>query len=259
VPYIRYAEKEGTGILRFDRQEAANALSTPMIDETLAFFEGLGKTGLHALILTGEGKTFIAGADIREMAAMGAREATRFSELGNRLMTAIETCPVPVLAVLNGHAIGGGLEVALAADFIYASAAAKLGFPEVTLGLIPGFGGVGRLCARIGTARAKELIFTGGLLSAQEAFDLGIVNRVAQSEKELMARALETAALIGAAGREAIRAAKLHAMACTAAPPTKLREAELFGSLFAGHEAREGLSAHLEKRRPRWTGQDVKP
>lgn len=253
MPYIRFEENGGVGIVRFDRPELMNAISSEGILEALAFFQGLEETTLTAVILTGTGKTFISGADVREMAIMGPGEASRFSDLGNRLMSKIEACPVPVIAAVNGHAIGGGLEVALAADFIFASANAKMGLPEVTLGLMPGFGGIRRLCARIGTARAKELVYTGRLVTSQEAFDLGIVNRVVPPE-ELMARSLSTAAQIGAAGRHAIRAAKKHADACMLleASPVAAEEAERFGSLFERDEAHEGLNAFIEKRKPSW-------
>ncbi|MGD0724264.1 MAG: enoyl-CoA hydratase/isomerase family protein [Spirochaetia bacterium] len=253
MSYIQFEEKNGIGIVQFDRPEAMNALSSEGIREALRFFEGLGDPELTAILLTGSGKAFISGADVREIAVMEPREASRFSDLGNRLMSAIEACPVPVIAAVNGYAIGGGLEVALATDFIYASANAKMGLPEVTLGIMPGFGGVRRLCARIGTARAKELVYTGRLVTAQEALDLGIVNRVVLSG-ELMVQSMQTAALIGEAGPRAIRAAKRHANACmlVEAAQGAAKEAESFGGLFGDDESREGLLAFLEKRKPAW-------
>jgi enoyl-CoA hydratase len=230
-----------------------NSLSSGAIREALRFFEARPNPMPRAIILTGAGKAFISGADIHEMIAMDSREASAFSELGNRLMDAIESYPVPVIAAVNGYAFGGGFEVALAADFIVASAGAKMGLPEVTLGLIPGFGGVGRLCSRIGAAKAKELLFTGALVAAQEALELGIVNRVFPPE-ELMFGAMRLASLIGAAGPRAIRAAKRRAASWFRGRGDAggSEEAAGFGELFAHDEPCEGLNAFIGKRKPLW-------
>lgn len=230
-----------------------NSLSAGVIREALRFFEAHEKPMPRAIILTGTGKAFISGADIHEMIAMDSLKASAFSELGNRLMDAIESYPVPVIAAVNGYAIGGGFEVALSADFIVASSGAKMGLPEVTLGLMPGFGGIGRLCSRIGVAKAKELLFTGALVAAQEALELGIVNRVFPPE-ELMFGAMRLASLIGAAGPRAIRAAKRQATAWMRerGGSDMSEEASGFGDLFAHDESREGLNAFIGKRKPGW-------
>jgi enoyl-CoA hydratase len=259
--YIDYELKEGVGLVTFSRPEALNALSVAGVEEALRFFEELGgklagpagPAGPHAIVLTGAGKAFIAGADVREMARMSPPEASRFSSRGSRLMNTIERLPVPVIAAVNGYALGGGFEVALAADFMYAASGAKLGLPEVTLGIIPGFGGVRRLCRRIGTARAKELVYTGRQITAEEALALGIVNRLAPADG-LLALALQAAAELGNAGRQALRAAKRHADECLLldAEAAAALEAERFGALFAGGEPAEGMNALLAKRKPAW-------
>jgi enoyl-CoA hydratase len=264
MAYINYEQKDGVGIVTFSRPEALNALSAAGIAESLQFFEGLGKRlsaadapEVHAVLLTGAGKAFIAGADVKEMSLMNPAEAARFSQQGNRLMSEIERLPIPVIAAVNGYALGGGFEVALAADFIYAATDAKLGLPEVTLGIIPGFGGVRRLSWRIGIAKAKELIYTGRLVTAQEAFELGIVSRVVALEG-LLDQARQTAALIGNAGPLALQAAKRLANECILldASAAAAVEAERFGALFAGSEPSERMHALLEKRKPGWARKD---
>ena len=184
---------------------------------------------------------------------MGPAEAARFSEKGNRIMAKIEQFPVPVIAAINGCALGGGLELALAADFIYASSLAKIGFPEVTLGLVPGFGGIQRLCDRVGAGKAKELIYTGRVVDAHRALEMGIVNCVFGPD-ELLSRAMETAAAIAGAGRHAVRNAKEQAnRRLGRSNESAASEVESFGRLFLRNEPIEGLTAFLEKRKPRWT------
>jgi enoyl-CoA hydratase len=258
--YIVYERKAQAGLVTFSRPKALNALSGPGIEESLRFFEDLARElsegtepTVGAVVLTGAGKAFIAGADVREMSAMSPQEAALFSARGNKLMVLIERLPVPVIAAVNGYALGGGFEIALAADFIYASSGARMGLPEVSLGIIPGFGGLRRLCQRIGTARAKELVYTARQVTAQEAFELGIVNRVVAPE-HLLSETLETAAAMGNAGPQALRAAKRHACECLLLDPEQAAaaEAERFGELFAGSEPVEGMTALLEKREPTW-------
>jgi enoyl-CoA hydratase len=260
VGYISWELKDGVGLATFNRPEALNALSQAGLEEALGFFEELaarlsaaGPPPLAAVVLTGAGKAFIAGADVKEMSRMNPQQACAFSLLGNQLMSRIERLPVPVIAAVNGHALGGGFEVALAADFLYAASGALLGLPEVTLGIIPGFGGLRRLCRRIGVARAKELVYTGRLVTAEEAFQLGIANRVTAPD-QLLGETLQTAALIGSASPEAVRAAKRHAEDCLLPDDEEAAaaEAERFGALFAGGQPAEGMSARLERRRPVW-------
>lgn len=258
--YIQYELREGVGLVTFSRPEALNALSEAAVAESLRFFQELGgrfaepgDPALRAVVLTGAGKAFIGGADVKEMAVMNPEQAASFCALGNRLMNEIERFPLPVIAAVNGYAFGGGFEVALAADFIYAAASARFSLPEVNLGIIPGFGGVRRLCWRIGTARAKELLYSGRQISAQEALELGIVNRVIPPE-QLAGQALQAAAALANAGPAALRAAKRHAGECLLLDPEAAAglEAGRFGALFAGEEPVEGMSALQAKRKPAW-------
>lgn len=258
--YISFELKKGVGLVTFSRPEALNALSKAGVEESLGFFQDLGRKlagagspEVPAVVLTGAGKAFIAGADVKEMAGMSPEQASGFSARGNQLMNEIERLPVPVIAAVNGYALGGGFEIALAADFMYIAAGATLGLPEVTLGIIPGFGGMRRLCRRIGTARAKELVYTGRLVTAEEAFQLGIANRLASPEA-LLDQALQTAVLIGNAAPLALRAAKRYANECVLldAEAAAAVEAERFGALFACPEAAEGMAALQEKRKPAW-------
>ena len=260
--YVVYEQDAGVGVVTFTRPDAMNALCEEGVAECLRFFEDLGRKlsaggepEVHTVILTGAGRAFIAGADVKEMRGMDPSRASRFSEQGNRLMMDIERLPVPVIAAVNGFALGGGLEVALAADFLYAAAEAKLGFPEVGLGIIPGFGGMRRLSLRVGPAQAKELIYTGRLVTGQEAFELGLANRAVPAE-ELLGLARKTAELMDKAGRRALQAAKRHVneSALLDAVAAATVEAERFGSLFEGTEPREGMTALLEKRPPSWAG-----
>lgn len=259
MSYIKFFREGKTGTVTFSKPDTMNTLSSAAIDESLEFFGDLadavelGKEDIRVLILTGEGKGFISGADIGEMREMSAAEAEDFSRRGNALMRRIETFPVPVIAAVNGYALGGGLETALSADFIYVSKKAKLGLPEVTLGLFPGFGGGRRLSLRIGEAKAKELVYTGRMISADEAYALGLVNMIVEPG-ELMNAAHKTASDIAAAAPGAVRAVKTHINAGRELTTEGWMTAEpgLFGGLFGLAESAEGLSAFLEKRDPSW-------
>jgi enoyl-CoA hydratase len=257
--YIEFEVASGAGLLRFSGPKSLNALSSDAIEESLKFFEGLAKRAtpdaerdMCALVLTGTGKAFIAGADLGEMVKMGPLEAKEFSDKGSKLMAEIERFPLPVIVAMNGYALGGGLELALAADFIYASSDARVGFPEVTLGLLPGFGGITRLSRRIGFSKAKELIFTGRVLDARAALDAGVIDQVF-SPSELMPAVMETVAAIASAGRWAVRGAKELAGRLIQHDSSHfVHEAESFGALFSRDEPIEGMKAFLEKRKPNW-------
>lgn len=262
MPYAEYRIEGRAGIVTFNKPEELNALSRAAIGEVTALVSDLARqfaapaaaSAIRALILTGTGRAFIAGANIKEMRTMDVAAATEFSRAGNRMMRLIETFPLPVIAAVNGFALGGGLEMALSTDFIYAAKNAKLGFPEVTLGLVPGFGGTKRLLQRIGNARARELVLSGRIIDAEEALRLGVVNRVVEPEK-LMESALATVEEINRAGPHAVRCAKKLLDDCseTVWDAVIEREAQLFGSLFANPETVEGLAAFVEKRKPAWT------
>jgi enoyl-CoA hydratase len=210
----------------------------------------------RALILTGAGdKAFVAGADIAEMAPMTPWTAREFSELGHVLTALLEDIPCATIAAVNGYALGGGLELAVACDMIYASENAKLGLPEVTLGVTPGFGGTQRLVRLVGKLRAKEIIFTGEMVDAQTASRIGLVNTVVP-QADLMTHCKKVAGKIAERGPLAISRAKRlvergYDMPLRAA---NRQEAETFALLFDTQDRAEGMKAFLEKRPARFVG-----
>jgi enoyl-CoA hydratase len=211
---------------------------------------------IRAVILTGDGpKAFVAGADIKEMAPMGATEGRAFAAAGQQVMLRMQRLSKPVIGAVNGFALGGGMELALACDFVWASENAKLGFPEVTLGIMPGFGGTllaTRLC---GPGRARELILSGRILTAAEALEWRLVNRVLP-QAELLPAVKELAGRIAANAPLGVAGAK---QAISAATDVSLEdgcrlEASLFGSLFATSDQKAGMAAFIEKRKASFSG-----
>lgn len=249
--------EEGVAVITVNRPHALNALNTELLSELESLLQQLDEDGsVKAVILTGAGeKAFVAGGDVKEMAAMNSHEAHRFMLLGQRVLLSIEKMRKPVIAAVNGYALGGGLELALACDFIYASTAAKLGLPEVTLGVIPGFGGTQNLTRVIGKNRANELIFTGKIIGAEKACAWGIVNEVCAPE-ELLARVKEVGAAIAKAGPLGVAYAKdAIANGLNMVKEDGLRyEASLLGILYSTGDQKEGMAAFIEKRRARFTG-----
>jgi enoyl-CoA hydratase len=244
--------------ITFNRPKALNALNQELLSEfSTALDEILENQDIRVLVLTGSGdKSFVAGADITELAqSLSAIQAKHFSEIGHRAINKLQELPIPVIAAVNGFALGGGSEIALACDFIYASEKAKFGLPEITLGLIPGFGGTQRLPRQIGKNLAKELIFTGKMISASKAYEIGMVNKILPPES-LMEEVLKTAKTIVSRGKVSIRAAKQvinNGMDVDLATGCKL-EIDAFSICMAGEDAREGTSAFLEKRKPEFKG-----
>ncbi len=176
---VLFAVEDGVATLTFNRPERLNALNAAMLGEIARVFEEVRQNpAVRVLILTGQGRAFIAGADIKELAAADALQAQKLSRRGQEVLAQVEDLPVPVLAAVNGFALGGGLEMALAADIIYASAEAKFGQPEINLGIIPGFGGTQRLARLVGLGLAKDLCFTGRTIDAAEAQAIGLAARV---------------------------------------------------------------------------------
>jgi enoyl-CoA hydratase len=242
---------ENIATVTVNRPKALNALNEETLKELLCCFEGLENDAeVRAVILTGAGeKAFVAGADIAFMKEMGAVAARDFALLGQKVMSTIEQLSKPVIAAVNGFALGGGCELALACDIRLASEGARFGQPEVNLGVIPGFAGTQRLPRLIGKGRAKELLFTGDMIDAAEAFRLGLVNRVTAAE-ELLAAARELAAKIAGKGSIAIALCKDAVNNGLEMESDKAcrYEADQFALCFATADQKEGMAAFLEKR-----------
>ncbi len=245
------------GTLTVNRPKALNALNIETLQDLQKGIEEVkDHPEIKVLIVTGSGeKAFVAGADILEMKGMSPLEASTFSKLGNRTMKMIQDLDRPVIAAVNGFALGGGTEIALACDFIYASENARFGFPEVTLGVFPGFGGTQRLPRLIGKGRAKELILTGKMVNAQEAFQMGIVNRVLPLAS-LMEEVKKVAGQIAANGTVGVRLAKMVVDAGLNMDLEKacVLEYQTFGLCFSTEDQKEGMSAFAEKRKPNFKG-----
>ncbi|MDF3819298.1 enoyl-CoA hydratase-related protein [Leptospira sp. 96542] len=252
MPFLDIQKKTNYALVTIKRPEALNALNDVVIKEIGEMVETLeSDQNIRAFILTGEGKAFVAGADIAKMKEFQVNGGREFSELGQIVFRKLELSNLISIAAINGFCLGGGMELALACDIRYASTSAKLGLPEVSLGLLPGFGGSQRLPRLIGVGRATELILTGDMIGAEEGFRLGIVNKVTEPA-ELLAETEKTMATILSRGPNAIRAAK---MAIRQGLESNLErgfewEKQLFGGRFADPETFEGLSAFLEKRKP---------
>jgi enoyl-CoA hydratase len=248
---------DGIGTLSVNRPEALNALNIGTLHELQEAFRELeNNPEVRVVILTGAGdRAFVAGADISEMKDMNCLEAIRFSELGHATLEQIEGLRKVVIAAVNGFALGGGMEIALACDFIYASEKAKLGTPEVTLGVFPGWGGTQRLPRLIGKGKGKELIFTGAMISASEAKDLGIVNRVFPAES-LMEETRKVAEKIASNGPIAVQLAKttVNRGYDVGLKEGCHMEALSFGTCFTTKDQKEGMTSFIEKRKPQFKG-----
>jgi enoyl-CoA hydratase len=247
----------GVAVVTINRPEARNALDGETFD---AIGEAFGQVEadpqIRCAILVGAGdKAFAAGADIKAMADADPSGADVLVGHAHRLADRLEASRLPVIAAVHGFALGGGLELALACDFIYAARGAKLGFPEVGLGVIPGMGGTQRLARRIGVPRARELIYRGALIDAEEAMRLGFVNAVVEPEA-LLPRARAVAAEIATRAPLAIAAAKqvLRRGADAGLDAGVTMERHQFAALFATQDQKEGMRAFVEKRPPKWTG-----
>jgi enoyl-CoA hydratase len=253
---ITVEQSEGIATVTFNRPDKLNALNERLLIELRAAVLTLSSDrGVHVLILTGAGKAFAAGADISIMTEMPPATAKAFADAGHALGDALESAPFPAIAAVNGFALGGGCELAMACDFIYASDKAKFGQPEVNLGVIPGFGGTQRLARRVGIGRARELCYTGDIIGAEEALRIGLVNAVFPLE-QLLPKVREVAKKIASKGPLAIAQCKrvIHNGADLPLERASELEAQAFALLFGTHDQREGMKAFLEKRPAKFEG-----
>jgi enoyl-CoA hydratase len=260
LQFVRVETDASVATVTIQRPEKLNALNAQVVAELSHAFASLASrassaSAVRCAILTGSGKAFVAGADIAAMATLSSVEAKRFADAGHALGALIEELPFPVIAAVNGFALGGGCELALACDFIYAAEGAKLGQPEVNLGIIPGFGGTQRLVRRVGAARARELIYTGDTLTAEQALAIGLVNVVVPGA-ELLARAHATATKIASRGPLAVATSKrvvLRGESLDLRAACEL-EAQAFAALFGSEDQRAGMKAFVDKTQASFTG-----
>ena len=251
-------EKQGNiALLTISRPEALNALNGTTLDELYETAVSVRKDeDIRCLIITGEGKAFVAGADIAEMQPLSAEEGRAFGLKGHKAFCAVESLPIPVIAAVNGFALGGGCELALCADIRLASEKAKFGQPETGLGITPGFGGTQRLPRTIGVSKAMELILTARMIKADEALNIGLVDRVCPPE-QLMDEAVALANTIAANAPVAVRNAKAAIRRFTgAALAWDLGyEADMFGACFATQDQKNAMQAFMDKTdKPEFTG-----
>jgi enoyl-CoA hydratase len=254
---ILFEVQDGVGILTFNRPKALNALNPATLEEVNDVIEKTrNDDAVRVLVLTGAGdKAFVAGADISEFPKMNPLQARLFAERGQEIFFKLEGLPKPVIACINGFALGGGCELAMSCDFIYASDKAKFGQPEINLGIIPGFGGTQRLSRLVGRAKAKELCMTGEMIDASQAKELGLAAKVFPAD-QLIEETLKAAKQLATKSPSALRAIKF---VTDRGFDVDLKngcalEAEAFGNAFASQDAREGVSAFLEKRKPVFKG-----
>ena len=254
---IKFVNEDGIGILTISRPKALNALNTETVTE---LNDCVGKIeadeSVKVVIITGEGaKSFVAGADIVEMSTKNPVEGRKFGKISQDTVTRIENLPQPVIAAVNGYALGGGCELSCACDIRYAAENAKFGQPEVGLGITPGFGGTQRLTRVVGRGHAKELIYTGGMIDAEKAKAIGLVNEVFPQE-ELMPAAVKLAKKIAKNAPIAVQLSKAainRGINCDVVTGIAY-EAEVFGLCFSTADQKEGMAAFCEKRKATFEG-----
>lgn len=251
---ILFKKDNNIGILSINRPDALNALNSHVLEELDRIINMvIDDDEVHILIITGEGRAFVAGADISEMKDMDMFEARKFADKGLKLFRKIELMEKPVIAAVNGFALGGGCELTMCCDIRIASSKAKFGQPEVGLGIIPGFAGTQRLSRIVGLGRAKELIFTTDIIDAEEAYRIGLVNKIVP-QNELMNEAINMANKIKSKGQIAVRFAKtaINKGIETDIETGQSIEKDLFGLCFATEDQKEGMEAFLKKRKPNY-------
>lgn len=243
--------QDGWALLEMARPEKLNVIDEDVLRELESILGTLADQKVKAVILTGQGKAFAAGADVAAMSAMDSKAATEFSALGNRIFQQIEDHPAIFIAAINGYALGGGCELALACDLRWASARASFGQPEINLGIIPGFGGTQRLPRIVGTAKAKEWILTGQRFTAQDALEWGLISKVLEPE-QLLPEAQKLAEELSKKSGPILSLAK-QAIAASGTGIDEShgqQEARFFGRCLATEDGPEGLKAFVEKREP---------
>lgn len=251
MEFIKYEEKGMIGIITISREKALNALNSQVLDEIEKTFDAVNLDAIRCLILTGAGdKSFVAGADIAEMSTINKSHGEAFGKKGNDVFRKIETFPIPVIAAINGFALGGGCEIAMSCDIRICSDNAMFGQPEVGLGITPGFGGTQRLPRIVGVGMAKQMIYSAKNIKADEALRIGLVNAV-YTQSELMAQAEKLANSIASAAPIAVRNSKkaINDGLQTDMDKAIVIEEKLFGNCFETEDQKEGMKAFLEKRK----------
>ncbi|MDR2946328.1 MAG: enoyl-CoA hydratase/isomerase family protein [Candidatus Adiutrix sp.] len=249
---ILYEQHEHTGLLTISRPKALNALNSALLGELSAQLDELAESGIRCLIVTGAGeKAFVAGADITEMLDLNPEQAASFSDLGNGVLEKLENFHSPVIAAVNGFALGGGCELSLACDIRIASENAVFALPELGLGIIPGYGGLQRLSRLVGLGMARELVYTGRKVQAAEAKELGLVNRVLPPA-ELLDKCRELAGQIARNAPLAVKAAKkvINANIGLELAASYRLERTPFASMFSTADRQNAMSAFVEKKKP---------
>lgn len=249
--FIAYEQDGFVGVITINRPKALNALNSDVLKELDACLDGINLETTRALILTGAGeKSFVAGADIGEMSTLTKAEGEAFGKIGNDVFRKLETFPIPVIAAINGFALGGGCEISMSCDIRICSENAVFGQPEVGLGITPGFGGTQRLARIIGIGKAKEMIYAATNVKAEEAYRIGLVNAVYPLE-ELMPAAKKLAGKIAKNAPIAVRACKkaINEGLDAVMDEAIVIEEKLFGSCFETEDQKEGMKAFLEKRK----------
>ena len=251
MEFITYEVEGQIGIITINRPKALNALNSAVLDELDKTLDAVDQEAIRCLILTGAGeKSFVAGADIGEMSTLTKAEGEAFGKKGNDVFRKLETFPIPVIAAVNGFALGGGCEISMSCDIRICSENAVFGQPEVGLGITPGFGGTQRLARLVGTGKAKEMIYGARNIKAEEAYRIGLVNNVYPAE-ELMPAAKKLASTIARNAPIAVRNCKraINEGLQVDMDQAIVIEEKLFGDCFETHDQKEGMSAFLEKRK----------
>ena len=251
MEFITYEVEGQIGIITINRPKALNALNSTVLEELDKALDAVDQETVRCLILTGAGeKSFVAGADIGEMSTLTKAEGEAFGKKGNDVFRKLETFPIPVIAAVNGFALGGGCEISMSCDIRICSENAVFGQPEVGLGITPGFGGTQRLARIVGTGKAKEMIYGARNIKAEEAYRIGLVNNVYPAE-ELMPAAKKLASTIARNAPIAVRNCKraINEGLQVDMDQAIVIEEKLFGDCFETHDQKEGMSAFLEKRK----------